>query len=255
MPFTPAHAAAALPFRRSRLVLSALVVGTLAPDFEFFLRLEPRGAFSHTFVGAFLFTLPTALVVLWVFHRWAKYAAVVLMPLPLRMRLTAYLGNFRFGGLPRFCLIVLSVLMGIATHIAWDSFTHPGSWIVQHSPFLSQVVHLPHAHSIQVCRIVQHASTIVGFVILAVWFAGWYRRTPPAAPQTEVVSPRNRTMLWIGLLVLAAVCGGVRILAGAAFAGSWSHFKWYVGDGILTWIAAIWWQLAAIGCFLKPSRD
>jgi hypothetical protein len=255
VPFTPAHAAAALPFRNARLVLSALVVGTFAPDFEFFLRLEPRGGFSHTFAGVFLFTLPAALVMLWVLHRWAKFGAVALMPQPLRFRLTTYLSSFRFGGLRRFALIVLSVLVGIATHVAWDSFTHSRSWIVQHSQFLNQVVHLPHVHPTQVCRIVQHTSTVVGLAILCVWFAGWYRRTPPVAPPAEAISPRKRTMLWIVLLVLAAVCGGVRFLAGAAFAGSWSHLKWYLGDAILTWIAAIWWQLAAMGYFLKPSRD
>src|SRR5579871_128427 len=32
VPFTVSHAAAALPFRRARLVTSALVVGTMAPD-------------------------------------------------------------------------------------------------------------------------------------------------------------------------------------------------------------------------------
>jgi hypothetical protein len=255
VPFTPAHAAAALLFRRTRLVLSALVVGTFAPDFEFFLRLEPKGGFSHTFVGVFLFTLPSALVILWVFHRWAKHGAVALMPQPLRFRLKAYLSSFRFGGLRRFALIVLSVLVGIATHIAWDSFTHPESWIVQHSPFLNHVVHLRHVHPIQVCRIVQHTSTVVGLAILCVWFAGWYRRAPQVSRQAEAVSRRQTTMLRIALPVLAAVCAGVRLVVGIAFDGSCSHLSWYLQDGILTWVAAIWWQLAAMGYFLEPSRD
>jgi hypothetical protein len=37
MPFTLSHAAAALLFRRTRLVLSAVVVGCCAPDFVYFL--------------------------------------------------------------------------------------------------------------------------------------------------------------------------------------------------------------------------
>jgi hypothetical protein len=35
VPFTLAHGAAALPFRRFHLVFSALLVGTFAPDFEY----------------------------------------------------------------------------------------------------------------------------------------------------------------------------------------------------------------------------
>ena len=39
MPFTLSHAAAALPFRRTRLIKSALVIGCFAPDFEYFIPL------------------------------------------------------------------------------------------------------------------------------------------------------------------------------------------------------------------------
>jgi hypothetical protein len=50
MPLTPAHAAAALPLRSLahrlglRLPLSALMIGTLAPDFEYLFRLKPPRA-------------------------------------------------------------------------------------------------------------------------------------------------------------------------------------------------------------------
>ena len=43
MPFTPAHVAAALPFRRTRLIWSALIVGTIAPDLEYYVRLNADG--------------------------------------------------------------------------------------------------------------------------------------------------------------------------------------------------------------------
>ena len=64
MPFTVSHAAAALPFRRARLVTSALVVGTMAPDFEYFLPLKTHDTFGHTFPGILVLTLPVALLVL-----------------------------------------------------------------------------------------------------------------------------------------------------------------------------------------------
>ena len=125
MPFTLAHGAAALPFRRSRLIPSALLIGTFAPDFEYFLRFSAHDRFGHTLFGSFVLTLPLALVVLWLFHNFAKVPVIRLLPNQLQMRLANHLGKFRFGGWRRFALIVASVLVGIATHLLWDSFTHP----------------------------------------------------------------------------------------------------------------------------------
>jgi Domain of unknown function (DUF4184) len=62
VPFTLAHGAAALPFRRLHLVFSGLLVGTFAPDFEYFLRLSPDDGFGHTLLGTFVLTLPLALL-------------------------------------------------------------------------------------------------------------------------------------------------------------------------------------------------
>src|SRR5437773_1761508 len=71
MPFTLSHPAAAALFRglvkRGALPLSALAIGTMAPDFEYLLRLEPMSYWSHTPVGIFAFCLPIGLVsfVIW----------------------------------------------------------------------------------------------------------------------------------------------------------------------------------------------
>jgi Domain of unknown function (DUF4184) len=67
VPFTLAHGAAALPFRRLHLVFSGLLVGAFAPDFEYFLRCSPDDGFGHTLLGTFVLTLPLALLVLWLF--------------------------------------------------------------------------------------------------------------------------------------------------------------------------------------------
>jgi hypothetical protein len=76
VPFTLAHGAAALPFRRLHLVFSGLLVGTFAPDFEYFLRLSPDDGFGHTLLGTFVLTLPLALLVLWLFHTFVKLPVV-----------------------------------------------------------------------------------------------------------------------------------------------------------------------------------
>src|ERR1700690_4154573 len=144
MPFTPAHIAAVLPFRRSRLIWSALVVGAIAPDLEYFLRMSPQDRYGHTLAGLFLFTLPMGLLILWLFHAYVKAPFIELMPKGLEQRLADCAGKFRFGGAPRFALVVASMLVGIGTHLIWDSFTHGSAWTTRHLHILSRPVALPH---------------------------------------------------------------------------------------------------------------
>ena len=142
MPFTLSHAAAALPFRRARLVTSALLIGTFAPDLEYFIRLQAGGGWGHTLTGAFTLDLPLGLATLWLFHRFVKVPLVYLLPDSVRARLTDELAPFAFGPPLRFLLIVLSMLIGIATHFVWDASTHDQYWLVQHVGWLHQLYHL-----------------------------------------------------------------------------------------------------------------
>ena len=165
MPFTLSHAAAVLPFRR-RLIPSALVVGALAPDFEYFLRLSPADRFGHTLLGAFMFTLPVALAVLWMFQRLIKVPVVQLMPDALQRRMANHIDAFRFGPGKRFLLIIVSLLLGITTHLLWDSFTHPTTWLYYHWGFLRHPVHLPVLGWVGYYKLLQHFSTVAGLGIL-----------------------------------------------------------------------------------------
>ena len=143
----------------------------------YFLRLGPRGGFGHTFVGAFLFSLPAALVFLWMLHRFVILPFVSVMPVSIQQRMTPWLGTFRFGGPRRFALIALSSLIGIATHIAWDSFTHPGLGLYHYWAWLREPIDLPVVGVIPRCRLLQHLSTMLGLCLLAAWLIGWYRRS------------------------------------------------------------------------------
>jgi len=63
LPFTLAHPAAVLPLRRTGLVFSALVVGSMAPDFPYFLSVSDAIRWGHSTRGVFLFCLPFGLLV------------------------------------------------------------------------------------------------------------------------------------------------------------------------------------------------
>lgn len=259
MPFTLAHTAAALPFRRLRLVPSAVVVGTVAPDCEYFLRFAARGGYGHTIPGAFLISLPLALVVLWMFHAIVKEPAVRLFPEAIRLRLTSQTGRFRFGGIERFLLIVVSALVGIATHLLWDSFTHDHTWPVRHWLLLRHTVYVPVLGGIPCYRLLQHASTIVGTLLLCVWFVGWYRAAEPHPDREQPAMPSLRKWLIASSIAGIAIAGG--ILRGIAVTGDLGldpTREEQLGEGVITAIALAWWLLVAYAIVAsirrRPSR-
>lgn len=247
MPFTLAHPAAALPFRKTRLVISAVVVGSMAPDFEYFLRLSPQGRYFHNFPGLFVCALPAALAVLWLFHRCTRYAVVRLLPTPVQQRLVC--NEFPFGNLRRFALLALSVLVGALTHVLWDSFTHRRSWLVQHWAPLHYGVMLywPVHRRVAVAILLQHLSGLIGVAILVLWCIAWFRRTPPVHPVEAPLSRAAKS----GILLLVfglTLCGALLRTAMFRPASPVSD----IGVFVVTWIALFWWALVALGWFWRP---
>jgi hypothetical protein len=75
MPFTFSHPAAVLPLKylpKKWFSVTGLVVGSLTPDFEYFIRMRIYSSLSHTWTGLFFFDLPLAIILASVFHLLVK---------------------------------------------------------------------------------------------------------------------------------------------------------------------------------------
>jgi Domain of unknown function (DUF4184) len=172
VPFTPAHAIAALPFRRTRVDLTAMVVGSLSPDFEYFLRLAPHGGFGHTWLGGLVADLPLSLLVLWLYQSYLKAGLYAVAPGLFPFRETERKAAPVARGLRQWAIVVASILLGAATHIVWDSFTHKDSWPYDHIAFLRAHVPLVFWRA-DMCNVLQVASSVAGMVVLVVMWARW----------------------------------------------------------------------------------
>jgi hypothetical protein len=167
VPYPFAHPAAVLPLVRPMgrfAVPSALVIGSIAPDLW---RLTPfvNRVESHSVGALFWFCLPAGLLCYVLFH--------LLFKEPLIALVSPRLGAFACRGLPRapWISVVVSLLVGAITHLAWDALTHPPS---------------------QYWR--QHASTLAGGAILAWWT--WRKlRGLPARPSALSAFARGCTAL------------------------------------------------------------
>jgi hypothetical protein len=126
MPFTFSHPAILIPFRKAGSI-TALVIGSIVPDFQAFMTLGVDKKFSHSWSGAFLFDLPLALLLCYLFHGVVRKPFIDSLP---------HYFTSRFGSWRSFdwkvhvkgnrVTVLVSLLAGIASHIWWDQLTHPG---------------------------------------------------------------------------------------------------------------------------------
>jgi Domain of unknown function (DUF4184) len=251
MPFTLSHAAAALPFRRTRLVPSALVVGCLAPDFEYFL--GRHGAYGHKLPGMFTFDLPLAFAALWLFHHYAKEPLAACLPEGARQRFDSGPDSFPIRSFSRFALIVVSILVGVATHIIWDSFTHTGHWPTNHFPWFRHIVELPLFGKRPVYGILQYLSSVFGIAAILIWYLLWYRNTPPMHPKHERKSVIWSRIVVASAFVVALVVALVRAVSGGVPEGVHGSQR-FMTEAALTGLPTFWIEVLIYG-FIRNLNE
>jgi hypothetical protein len=198
VPFTPSHAIVALPFARTPLPAGAVAIGAMAPDLPLFFPTGPSYAATHGFPSLLWVSLPLAIALYLVWRLAIRPAASGLLPVRAwRSRMPAAWDAGRLG-LRELPWIVVACLLGVATHVLWDLFTHPGrlglaALDAERGPFSAATW-------------LQHLSSALGLIGLAVWAI--------VAGRRAVVVPR------IDGRGVPAVRVTAWIVAGAALVGS-----------------------------------
>ena len=205
MPFTISHAAAVLPlqrFGRHTLPLSALMVGSMAPDFGYFFSHEASRALTHSVMGLFSFSLPSGLGV-WLFYvAVLEKATITLLSNRWHTRF-AHTAAITPQLVVRACI---AILLGAITHLLWDSFTHRGTIVSQWWPGLLAPV--PGASWMPVYHLLHGLSSIIGLVLLYQWAQKLHRQPARSLIRPYPASERVLTMArWILLLATLLVAG------------------------------------------------
>lgn len=204
-----AHPAASVPFARYGLLLSALVIGSLSPDFFYLFHLSTSSQFGHTLPGLFLFCIPAGLIILWIFHTIVKYPLFSVLPTSHQERLFPSLHRFQFfSSGKRLLLIMVSLLVGAWTHILWDSCTHVYGWTVQHVSGLRFPLLVTSQGTLRVYKVLQHGGTVCGTLLLLVWYWRWFKRaaTHPV-PSLFHVSKIVKRRITLAIIVIAGILG------------------------------------------------
>lgn len=250
MPFTLSHPAAVVPLRRY-LVFSAAVVGSLAPDFRYFLNLAPHGHFGHSLKGIFVFCLPISLIVLWIFQQFMKVPLISLSPKSHQERFVKFAEPFHWLGFKRFSLIIISIVVGSITHLAWDAFTHDRGLVVRNVPNLRTPLEEFGTHR-PIYNVLQHGSSLLGLALLALWYWQWFKRTPPQpVPSHLQMNPRTKHWITSSILIVAIGSAAVYAYFYSYYLSSLGIFlgTFAVTSMSLIYIGALcfsaWWQLTS----------
>jgi hypothetical protein len=195
-----AHPAAAVTLR-SRLgrfgVLSALVMGSLAPDMHYVLPLPVDRAESHSLAGLLWFCLPVSFAMYLVFHLVLKLPLLLLLPPSVAGRLAPFVSMRSLLPKVSWAGVVVSLCVGALTHLAWDAFTHSDGLATRALPILRAHMFFVDRYNVHLYQVLQHASSVTGVALLALWSWRWLRAAPLGALQAPLVpSARQRTVIF-----------------------------------------------------------
>ena len=168
MPFTFSHPAIVLPFAAKKIRLSAtgLIIGSMTPDFEYFIRMKNVSRYSHTPIGLFWFDLPLALLLCFIYHLIVRNSLFDNLPLYLKEKLIIY-KSFQWPKYfqTKWAIALISIFIGAGSHVLWDGFTHESLFFVQRDPELSTLMQVGDVN-LASYRFLQLASSIVGLLIV-----------------------------------------------------------------------------------------
>ncbi len=174
MPFTLSHPAAVLPLRGVGFLRTApLIIGAMTPDVPYYLPLTPGGRLmrlgfdTHSLGGSCTVDVGLGMALL---------LAVVLLREPLTVLLSARARWLCLEALEPFrhrarewLLAPIAIVIGVWSHLLWDSFTHFDGWAVRQIPELSERVTIGW-YSGEIYHILQYLSSALGLTILALWY-------------------------------------------------------------------------------------
>ncbi len=145
----PSHQAPVLPLKRWRPQWFSglgLVLGTMAPDLVFILRLDAQGSpASHSLLGQVYLTVPMVLMLHFLATALALPWLLAHLPAGAPLHLGALARSRPATDQASFSRVALSGLVGGLSHLFVDGFTHGNhaGWAVAYLPWLATPVFYP----------------------------------------------------------------------------------------------------------------
>jgi hypothetical protein len=248
VPFTVSHAAAVLPlhrFSKHQLPLTALMIGSMAPDFGYFFSAEVSRQLTHSFSGLFVFALPAGLAV-WLFYVAVLEKATITLLSDRWHTRFAHTDALTAPLIGRACI---AIVLGAGTHLIWDAFTHRGTFVTNAFPVLTGPT--PGFSWMPIYHLLHGASSVVGLVILALWARGLHRVPAKSVIRPYKISERARMgALWF--LIFASLIAGLIEWLPYTYRRYDAQF-FYAAVGLMSGFFVAW-CCVAVGMWVNARR-
>ena len=225
MPFTFSHPALVLPLKflpRHWFSMTGLIIGSLTPDFEYFIRMRIQSDYSHTIGGLFWFDMPLGIIITFIFHDIVRDSLFDNLPIFLKSKFAPFKQfNWNQYFKTHWGIVLFSILIGAFSHIFWDSFTHEQGYFVKTIPILNQTIEL-FGRQIPILKIIQHTSTLLGGLVIAIFIL--------KLPKDENSNRKINRNYWVIFIASTIIIVAIRLMTGL-------DYKLY-GHVIVTGISA-----------------
>jgi hypothetical protein len=246
MPFTLlSHQAPVLPLKMLRprwFCGTALAIGSMAPDLEYFFHGDPTSLHGHTLAGQLYFCLPLTLALVWVVRSVVAEPLALHLPdaPPLHMRDYRVVhhtpGRARASAID-LLRVVTSALIGSLSHLFLDGFTHDEGWAVQLLPALRPSLFELFGKPVPGYRLLQGGGSLL-LALLTLWMLGQIGRrrlllrwASPVPPSRLRPTAASRRVLLLSTVLFTA--GGTLFRVGVADSVRAFSHVWYWGHEVL----------------------
>ncbi|WP_242849743.1 DUF4184 family protein [Clostridium novyi] len=212
VPFTFAHPAIVIPFNKQipkYFNITALILGSMAPDFEYFLRFKPIGEMGHTSLGVFYFDLPTVFIMAFLWNYIIKKTFILSLPHPFDKKLSYFVDKkSNVINIKYLIIFVFSALLGVYSHILWDAFTHKTGFFVTRIALLSNNIKIMN-FKIPIYKILQHGSTLIATIYIIIYIFSIMRYNPK---KVDYFRKSTKILYWSFIIFMTLLITTYRIL-------------------------------------------
>lgn len=181
----------------------------MVPDIPLFVPIVNYAA-THSGIGIFSHCIPMGVASYLTFDLFCKRPLLGLLHTAIQQRVSTQPTWPNTESLVTQCkflfIIMVSIALGAASHLAWDAFTHEGRWGTQLVPWLNHDFSFL-GTTIPGYKWLQYGSTLIGLPGFAIWLGIQLRKTEP-----EYAVDQSIPQIWKRLVV--CICLTVPFLIG-----------------------------------------
>lgn len=212
------------------------MIGSIVPDFPYFIREFGVASFAHTVTGALCVSVPVGLVLYLTLSLCFRRITGVL-PNPH----SSFLATWEIGQPSlrwNILAVAIAILAGALSHNFVDSFTHQSGAAVSMFPVLAKEAFSIHGESFHIFRILQYSGSALGMVLILAAYGFALRRYCRAKGSKMWQDSRK----WSALLALTGITTLIAAALNANFIPGQLDlyaFRVFVFKFLITWLPLV----------------